>query len=77
MVRNGREGALYINSELDKVGSSTLSNPVAIVNSDFTLGKNLREDNSYLSGTMDHIEVYSSALTQFQVSNIYNQYKGA
>jgi len=75
LVRNGLQGTLYLNSVVDISGTSTLASAVTFMNANFTLGKNIREGSSYFKGSMDRVEVYSNALTQTQITSLYNSYK--
>mmetsp|Transcript_25081 Transcript_25081/g.36018 ORF Transcript_25081/g.36018 Transcript_25081/m.36018 type:complete len:390 (+) Transcript_25081:217-1386(+) len=75
LVRNGLQGTLYLNSVVEISGTSTLASAVTFMNANFTLGKNIREGSSYFKGSMDRVEVYSNALTQTQITSLYNSYK--
>ena len=69
-VKNGLTGTLYKNNVAN--GTQTASNNVTVGNADFAIGKDYRDNNSFLAGTIKRFIVYNIALTASDIANIYN-----
>ena len=72
-VHNEYQGVIYVNGV--SVCSQTGSQMTSLLNADLVLGADYRGDCYYLQGTMDHVNIYSSVLSQSQITALYNSYK--
>ncbi len=68
-VKNGTSGVLYRNGSAN--GSQSASVNVTVGNADFAIGKDYRDNNSFLAGTIKRYLIYNVALSASDISTIY------
>jgi hypothetical protein len=70
LVKNGATGTFYRNGSAN--GTQTAGINVTIGNADFCIGKDYRDNNRFLAGTIKRYVIYNIALTASDISNIYS-----
>lgn len=74
-VKNGLTGTFYVNGVAS--GTITSSASVTYKTTDLSIGKDIRDNNQIFTGSMDNIQIFSSALIASQVAYLYNVKKVA
>lgn len=69
-VKNTTTGTFYRNSSAN--GTQTAGTNVTVGNADFAIGKDYRDNNSFLAGTIKRYVIYNIALTVSDIANIYS-----
>jgi hypothetical protein len=69
-VKNGTTGTFYRNASAN--GTRTASVTVTIGNGDFCIGKDFRDNNNFLAGTIKRYLIYRVALTAAEISTVYS-----
>lgn len=68
-VKNNATGTLYRNNSAN--GTQTAATTVTVGNADFSIGKDYRDNISFLNGTIKRYIIYNIALNATDISNIY------
>jgi len=68
-VKNDTAGTYYIDGVAS--GTTTAASNIAYSNTDWTLGKDYRDNDNYFDGLMDDMRVYDIALSPNQVAGLY------
>ncbi len=68
-VKNGTSGTYYLDGASD--GTKTAALNITYGTSDFIVGANFRDSNSYFNGTIDDVRIYNRALSLAEIQALY------
>ncbi len=68
-VKNGATGTFYSNASPN--GTQTGGITVTVTNADFCIGKDFRDNNRFLAGTIKRYLIYNTALSAANISTVY------